>query len=47
VHAFNDIEEAVRMMVERELESILVVANGELVGMLSRSDVIRLCATTA
>jgi CBS domain-containing protein len=46
VHAFDDIEEAVRMMVEHALESILVVANGELVGVLSRSDVIRLCATT-
>jgi signal-transduction protein with cAMP-binding, CBS, and nucleotidyltransferase domain len=46
VQVFDDLVVAVTLMADRELERLPVVRHGELVGMLSRSDILRLWATT-
>ena len=44
VQVFDDLEAVVKLMVDRELESIPIVRHGELVGIISRSDLLRLWA---
>jgi CBS domain-containing protein len=44
VHVCDTLEEVVRVMLEQEVESLPVVSNGALVGVISRSDLLRLWA---